>query len=187
MSISRYNYTPCNSTWTCLVRFGLVLCRVAVLKISNWAVKYATTIMQFLNVFKVSCYLITRFMYNDFAYSYHGKLQVPRNVSLSSRYCNLGMYSVPTKEKKWENWLVKKEKGERKDNEVLSIWAKTSKNVASSWRQMTLESYTHLELQVGKIIWDHPFKMSACLREGGVSPCADRQKVTVHKDKKAHS
>ena len=69
------------------------------------------------------------------------------------------MYSVPTKEKKWENWLVKKEKGERKDNEVLSIWAKTSKNVASSWRQMTLESYTHLELQVGEIIcsWNTVF------------------------------
>ena len=110
---------------------------------------------QFLNVFMVFCStrdtsVTTRLMYNDIVYSYHGKLQVPRNVSLSSRYCNLGMYSVPTKEKKWENWLVKKEKGERKDNEVLSIWAKTSKNVASSWRQMTLESYTHLELQVGK-------------------------------------
>ena len=31
---------------------------------------------------------------------------------------------------------------------------------------------------------DHPFKTSACLRGGGVSPCADGQKVTVHKDKK---
>ena len=70
-------------------------------------------------------------MYNDIANSYHGKLQVPRNVSLSSRYCNLGMYSVPTKEKNERIGLLKKRK-ERKDNEVLSIWAKTSKNVASS-------------------------------------------------------
>ena len=31
---------------------------------------------------------------------------------------------------------------------------------------------------------DHPFKTSACLRGGGVSPFADGQKVTVHKDKK---
>ena len=34
---------------------------------------------------------------------------------------------------------------------------------------------------------DHPFKTSACLRGGGVSPCADGQKVTVHKDKKSPS
>ena len=34
---------------------------------------------------------------------------------------------------------------------------------------------------------DHPFKMSACLRGGGVSPCADGQKVTVHKDQKSPS
>ena len=31
---------------------------------------------------------------------------------------------------------------------------------------------------------DHPFKTSACLSgEEGVSPCADGQKVTVHKDR----
>ena len=34
---------------------------------------------------------------------------------------------------------------------------------------------------------DHPFKMSACVREGGVSPCADGQKFTVHKDRKSPS
>ena len=34
---------------------------------------------------------------------------------------------------------------------------------------------------------DHPFKTSACLRGGGVSPCADGQKVTVHKDQKSPS
>ena len=34
---------------------------------------------------------------------------------------------------------------------------------------------------------DHPFKMSACLRGGGVSPWADDQKVTVHKDQKSPS
>ena len=31
---------------------------------------------------------------------------------------------------------------------------------------------------------DHPFKTSACLWWGGVSPFADGQKVTVYKDKK---
>ena len=34
---------------------------------------------------------------------------------------------------------------------------------------------------------DHPFKTSAYLRRGGVSPCADGQKVTVHKDQKSPS
>ena len=34
---------------------------------------------------------------------------------------------------------------------------------------------------------DHSFKMSVCLRGGGVSPCADGQKVTVHKDQKSPS
>ena len=34
---------------------------------------------------------------------------------------------------------------------------------------------------------DHPFKTSACLRGGGVSPCANGQKVTVNKDKKSPS
>ena len=33
----------------------------------------------------------------------------------------------------------------------------------------------------------HPFKTSACLRGGGVSPCANGQKVTVHKDQKSPS
>ena len=36
-------------------------------------------------------------------------------------------------------------------------------------------------------IRDHPFKTSACLRGGGVWPCADGQKVTVHKDQKSPS
>ena len=36
-------------------------------------------------------------------------------------------------------------------------------------------------------IRDHPFKTSACLRGGGVSPCADGQKSTVHKDQKSPS
>ena len=31
---------------------------------------------------------------------------------------------------------------------------------------------------------DHPFKMSACLRGGGVSPWADGQKVIVQMDQK---
>ena len=34
---------------------------------------------------------------------------------------------------------------------------------------------------------DHPFKKSACLWGGGVSPCANGQKVTVHKDQKSPS
>jgi hypothetical protein len=37
------------------------------------------------------------------------------------------------------------------------------------------------------MVRDHPFKTSACLRGGGVSPCADGQKVTVHKDQKSPS
>ena len=32
---------------------------------------------------------------------------------------------------------------------------------------------------------DHPFKTSACLRGGEVSPCTDGQKVTLHKDEKS--
>jgi hypothetical protein len=36
-----------------------------------------------------------------------------------------------------------------------------------------------------KKVWDHAFKKSACLRGGGVSPCADGPKVTVHKDQKS--
>ena len=36
-------------------------------------------------------------------------------------------------------------------------------------------------------IRDHPFKTSACLRGGGVSLCADGQKVTVHRDQKSPS
>ena len=34
---------------------------------------------------------------------------------------------------------------------------------------------------------DHPFKTSAGLRGGGVSPCADGLKVTVHKYQKSPS
>ena len=34
-------------------------------------------------------------------------------------------------------------------------------------------------------IRNHPFKTSACLRGGGASPCADVQKVTVHRDQKS--
>ena len=33
------------------------------------------------------------------------------------------------------------------------------------------------------ILGDHPFKTSACV--GSVSPCADGQKVAVHKDQKS--
>ena len=36
-------------------------------------------------------------------------------------------------------------------------------------------------------IRDHPFKTSACLRGGKVSPFADGIKVTVHKDQKSPS
>ena len=34
---------------------------------------------------------------------------------------------------------------------------------------------------------DRPFETSACLRGGGLSPCADGQKVTVRKDQKSPS
>ena len=37
------------------------------------------------------------------------------------------------------------------------------------------------------VVGDHQFKTSACLRGGGVSPCANCPKVTVHKDKKSPS
>ena len=34
------------------------------------------------------------------------------------------------------------------------------------------------------LLRDHPFKTSACLMGGGVFPCANGQKVTIHKDQK---
>ena len=34
------------------------------------------------------------------------------------------------------------------------------------------------------LLRDHPFKTSACLMGEGVSPCANGQKVTIHKDQK---
>ena len=37
------------------------------------------------------------------------------------------------------------------------------------------------------VIRDHPFKTSACHRGGGVSPCADGLKPTVHMDQKSTS
>ena len=43
----------------------------------------------------------------------------------------------------------------------------------------TIHMYAYL------FIRDHPFKTSACL--GGTGPCADGQKVIVHKDQKSHS
>ena len=47
--------------------------------------------------------------------------------------------------------------------------------------------YAHAYTYTSITIWDHPFKTSACLRGGGVSPFADGQKVTVHKDQKSPS
>ena len=60
------------------------------------------------------------------------------------------------------------------------------------WKKDTRYVYTIYfngsdRLQVAKRIRDHPFKTSACLRGGGVSPCADGLKVTVHKDQKSPS
>ena len=54
-----------------------------------------------------------------------------------------------------------------------------------SWLDLPL----FLPLAVIKVMKarDHPFKTSACLRGGGVSPCADGQKVTVHKNQKSPS
>ena len=41
--------------------------------------------------------------------------------------------------------------------------------------------------KLSKIDRDHSFKTSPCLRGGGVFPCADGPKVTVHKDQKSPS
>ena len=41
------------------------------------------------------------------------------------------------------------------------------------------------DFDFSKIIRDHPFKTSACLKGGGVSSFADGPKVTVDKDQKS--
>ena len=48
--------------------FGMVLGRLAVLKISDWAVKYATFEGNFFNVFMGKKDFTARLMYNDLAY-----------------------------------------------------------------------------------------------------------------------
>ena len=50
-----------------------------------------------------------------------------------------------------------------------------------------LYSITQIVKRTNILHRDHPFKTSACLRGEGVSPCADGQKVTVHKDQKSPS
>ena len=42
-----------------------------------------------------------------------------------------------------------------------------------------------IDFRKSKCSRDHPCQTSACLRGRGVSPCADGQKVTVHKDWKS--
>ena len=56
----------------------------------------------------------------------------------------------------------------------------TDNHTANVYRQTT-------DKLMLKSVRDHPFKTSACLRGGGVSPCADGQKVTVHNDQKSDS
>ena len=55
--------------------------------------------------------------------------------------------------------------------------------IQRSWRQYLTpySNYWYFHLS------DHSFKTSACFREGGVSPCANGPKVTVHKDQKSPS
>ena len=43
---------------------------------------------------------------------------------------------------------------------------------------------TIFKISTKLLLRDHPFKTSACLCGGGVSPWADGQKVTVYKDQK---
>ena len=53
------------------------------------------------------------------------------------------------------------------------------------WTCMFLILNSWFNEQSVVILWvkDHPFKTSACLRGRGMSPFADSQKVTVHKDR----
>ena len=51
----------------------------------------------------------------------------------------------------------------------------------------TLIMFARFCLVLTNQLRDHSFKTSACLRGGGVSPCADGPKVTVHKDQKSPS
>ena len=53
--------------------------------------------------------------------------------------------------------------------------------------QDKLLRYNKYQSFLSKALRDHPFKTSACLKGGGVSPCADGPKVTVHKDQKSPS
>ena len=62
--------------------------------------------------------------------------------------------------------------------EICSVMILSSSSAVSQNNHLT-DGYeqTHIHR-------DHSFKTSACLRGGGVSLCADGQKVTVHKDQK---
>ena len=59
--------------------------------------------------------------------------------------------------------------------------------IESPARAFELTIFTLLYLNFSEALRDHSFKTSACLRGGGVSPCADGPKVTVHKDQKSPS
>ena len=85
-------------------------------------------------------------------------------------------------------------------NHVLCIWSghtllfpslQCSANIHGSSTRLALKhnkvNATYMLFILERIKRDHPFKTSACLRGGGVSPCADGQKVTVHKDQKSPS
>ena len=56
----------------------------------------------------------------------------------------------------------------------------------SIWVKLEFFCFSDFEKEK-KYLRDHPFKTSACLRGEGVSPCADGQKVTVHKDQRSPS
>ena len=69
-------------------------------------------------------------------------------------------------------------------NQIYQL--KTTLKAVGNFRQLNFD-YALLCLHgknSKKVVRDHSFKTSACLRGGGVSPCADGPKVTVHKDQK---
>ena len=67
------------------------------------------------------------------------------------------------------------------------FYCAVEKNVGEQvFSKVTTRILGHFCTQIN-LLRDHPFKTSACLRGEGVSPCADDQKFTVHKDQKSPS
>ena len=74
-----------------------------------------------------------------------------------------------------------------RDNTIFKAYFKTTTLACKIKKKR--QTFSCIVTERTKLITasDHPFKMSACLRGGGVSPYADGQKVTVHKDQKSPS